>query len=145
MGRLHLDREAADRFRLVTIDVGYGRTRSLHDLILSWHHDVERLRAEADAQYRDSDSAWTQHDLVGALFLRDHLESGLRDSGDDAARATVDDIDESFRSFTADAPAALLPRIADVPAEGREWWWRRIPLRGPVAEALQRYASRPGT
>jgi hypothetical protein len=135
--RLHLDETTTDRFRSVTVDIGYGRTRSLHDLIVSWHHDVQRLRAEADA-HRDDDSAWTPHDLVGALFLRDHLESGLRDSGDDAARATVDGIDEVFRSITTDAPAAVLPRIADVPAEGRQWWWRRIPVRGPVAEALRR-------
>lgn len=139
MDGLELEEADADRFRSITVDIGYGRSRTFYDLVMAWNHHVERLRKEAGKQEDDARFTWNEHDYVAALFLRDNLESGLRTSEDDRARKAVDKVDASFRSFTGEGPAELLPRLADVSPDNRGWWWRRVPLTGPVARDLDRY------
>jgi len=49
-------------------------------------------------------------------------------------------VDERFRSFTVDDPDGRMGKVADVDLTGRPWWWRRVPVDGPIVEDLARYS-----
>lgn len=133
------DEAEATLLRAISVDMGHGRRLSLHDLITSWHRDVERLRREAAGEAADPRSTRNEHDYVGVLLLRDRLENALREVGHHRARTLVDQVDATLRSFTGESPAELLAGIADVSPHDRAWWWRRIPSTGPLRRDLQWY------
>jgi hypothetical protein len=111
------------------------------ELAISWDAHVEKIDNDRVLPWSDR-TVWNEHDLAGALFMRDFLQDAL-----DQLPATlrerlqtwVAESDARFRSYTVDDPAGRMAKIAEVDLTGRPWWWRRVPDSGPITEDLARY------
>jgi hypothetical protein len=120
------------------IKLASGHRRSALRLAASWAANIEKIDADR-ARSGDDRSAWTDHDLAGALFVRDLLESALGQLPEglrEKVRELVSQTDVRFRSFTVDDPSGLMARVALVDRAGRGWWWSRVPADGPIAADL---------
>ena len=110
-------------------------------LARAWTLHVEKLDADRALPYTDR-TVWTEHDLAGALFMRDFVEGALARLRPDLAgkvRQYVTPADDLFRSFTADDPGDRIAKIARIDLTGRGWWWFRVPASGPIVQDLSRY------
>lgn len=129
---------------LTDVDLGYGRTRSAADLIVGWTAHVNRLHSELYLRPGEDTEAWTAHDYVAALIIRDVVERSLRllpREVEDHAFTLVTKYDELLRSFTEPDQTGILQRFA--PDEwGSGWWWQRLPQSGPVRQELEAFAAR---
>ncbi len=110
-------------------------------LAVAWAAHVEKIDNDR-ALPRTDRSVWTEHDLAGALFVRDAVAAALgrlREDLADRLATYVSEADDRFRSFTKDDSGERMAKIAHVDLSGRGWWWFRIPTSGPIAEDLARY------
>lgn len=110
-------------------------------LARSWTLHVEKLDHDRALPYTDR-TVWTEHDLAGALFMRDFVEDALarlRPALADKVRRYAATADDLFRSFTADDPGDRIAKIARIDLAGRGWWWFRVPTSGPIVQDLARY------
>jgi hypothetical protein len=108
---------------------------------VGWAQQVKKIDLDRALPASDR-SVWNEHDLAGALFLRDFLEdslSKLRAPVREKMEHYVAEADERFRSFTVDDSGQRMARVAEVDMAGRSWWWFRVPTSGPIAEDLSRY------
>lgn len=136
------DDESEARLRAVAVDIGYGRSRSMYDLLLGWTVHVSRLKAEQGQDLSMNPTLWNEHDYVAALGIRDFVEKGfaMLDAELDAvAREIVSRADDEYISFTADGDRDLLMRVAGVDVTSQGWWWNRQPQRGLILENMNRY------
>ena len=117
-----------------------GRRTSLADLASGWAAHVNRFELESGLSWDDA-AAWTEHDFVGALHLRDRLARAL-DQAPTAERQLAEGVlvgvDSRFKGFTGPDSRRLLARVLPGEELGTSWWWQRIPLKGPVLEGLLR-------
>lgn len=123
-----------------SVTLGSTRRDSI-DLAVAWDNGVKKINSDRSLPSSDR-SVWSEHDLAGTLFMRDHLERALqqlRPSLREKMERYVSDADDLFRSYTVDDPELRMLRVAEVDAQGRKWWWSRIPDSGPIAEDLSRY------
>jgi hypothetical protein len=112
------------------------------DLAVAWNLHVRKIDQDRALPWSDR-SVWTEHDLAGALFLRDRVERSLNKLPPTLAaklRTYVDAADTRFRSFTVDDSGERLGKIASVDFAGRGWWWFRVPNAGPISQDLARYS-----
>jgi hypothetical protein len=110
-------------------------------LAVAWARHVEKIDLDRALPWSDR-SVWTEHDLAGALFMRDFVEdslSRLRPELAEKMRRYVAMPDDRFRSFTVDDSGQRMAKIAGVDVSGRSWWWFRVPADGPIAEDLSKY------
>jgi hypothetical protein len=124
----------------VMVDLGYGRKRSLLQLVDAWSDHVLRLYRERDMTLAEAPSAWGVHDYIAALSIRDHLEHGLEQITEQRIPSVVEIADELLRTFTATASAGMTRLSAfdeTIPTE--PWWWQRLPTTGPVAEEVRAF------
>ncbi len=88
-----------------------------------------------------SDEVWNADDWVAALYMRDGLHRAVAfvpTACQDAVSEWLMTIGTRFRDLTEDDDANLIARVIGAdPTQG--WWWRRVPLGGPVREDLDRY------
>jgi hypothetical protein len=143
-GELTEDERA--RLEAVTIDLGYGNTRTAADLVVGWAAHVTRLSQERHLRPPADRDAWNAHDYVASLVVRgftqralDHLDEHLQSR----VVRTVTRFDELLLSFTEPDARGLLRRFAGEDADDR-WWWDRIPTSGPVHDELLRFGARLG-
>jgi len=118
-----------------------GRGRDALTWVIGWITHVDKLDRDRALPLTDH-SIWTEHDLVGALFIRDFAARALSSLPSHITERIAEDLagaDERFRGFTVDDSGVLVTRIAEVPTPGRGWWWYRIPIDGPVAALLAEY------
>ncbi|MEU4239330.1 hypothetical protein [Actinoplanes sp. NPDC026619] len=111
------------------------------DLAIGWAARVEKFDADRALPWSDR-TVWNEHDLAGALFARDFLQTaldGLPVSARDRLAGWIAVADERFRSYTVDDPDQKMAKIADVDLNGRPWWWRRVPVDGPIVQDLANY------
>lgn len=123
------------------IMLGGNTERNTIDLAAAWAENVKKIDLDRTLPVSDR-SVWNEHDLAGALFLRDHLDKSLgqlRPALRERMVRYVAEADERFRSFTMDDPGQCMARVADVDLAGRSWWWFRVPATGPIAQDLSRY------
>lgn len=111
------------------------------DLAVAWELHVRKIDQDRGLPWSDR-SVWTEHDLAGALFLRDRVGNALNNLPSTLAtklRPYVDASDTRFRSFTIEDSGERIAKIASVDVTGRAWWWFRVPDSGPIAQDLARY------
>lgn len=111
------------------------------DMAIGWAAHVQKIDADRSLPWEDR-SVWTEHDLAAALYIRDFLQDTLdklRPSLRDRLQEYVGTVDEQFRSYTVDDPDGKMGRIAHVDLNGRPWWWRRVPVDGPIVRDLANY------
>jgi hypothetical protein len=125
-------------------DLGHGTSRSVADLVVGWAAHVNKLHAEQYLRPGEDNEAWTAHDYVAALIIRDFVERALRELPrvvEDHAFTAVTKHDELLRSFTEPDSTGILQRFA---AEewNSNWWWQRLPQSGPVRQELDAFADR---
>lgn len=138
----HIGDLAEARLRAVAVDIGYGRSRSMYDLILGWATHVSRLKDEQGESLSTSPNLWNEHDYVAALGIRDFVERGLAVLDPDLGgitRELVSRVDGEYISFTQEGSRDLLARVAGVHVASREWWWNRIPQEGFILENMNRH------
>jgi hypothetical protein len=127
-----------DQLEATMVPLGYGRTRSVADLVVGWAAHVNKLHAESDLRPGEDRDSWNAHDYVAALIIRGFVERGLDLLGDElrsAASQLVGRFDGLFGSFTEADEQHLVRRFAGEDA-GPQWWWQRIPRSGPVRAEL---------
>jgi hypothetical protein len=115
--------------------------RDAVDLALAWADSVRKIDLDRSLPSTDR-SVWTEHDLAGTLFLRDHLQRALaqlRPELRERMDRYVSVADDRFRACTVDDPAHKMAVVAGVDLAGRPWWWFRVPDSGPITEDLARY------
>jgi hypothetical protein len=124
------------------VEAPWGPTTAV-ELAVRWSHSVAKLDDDRALPWSDH-GVWTEHDLVGALYLRDAVETGL-DALPEPARAKVaafvGRVDDRYRSFTVDDPSGRMGVVAVRDLTGRGWWWFRVPSSGPIVRDLRSYAG----
>lgn len=129
--------------RAVVVEIGPDRQIDIPSALEAWRRHVEKM--EGDLGLPDTDrTAWGAHDLLAALSIRNFVKHGLDVLGDDLS-AKVNpillELDEKFSSFTEEDAMALIGKVDDLPSDSDHWWWRRIPVRGPIRRELDRIAQ----
>jgi hypothetical protein len=123
------------------VTVAAGTESNAIELAVAWDRHVRKIDSDR-ALPRTDRQAWTEHDLAGALFLRDRVEHAVDALPAPLAltlRGYLDPADERFRSCTVDDSGERMARVAVVDVTGRAWWWFRVPDSGPIAEDLAQY------
>jgi hypothetical protein len=118
------------------VQLPYGRTKTLGELIDGWSQHVERFYRELSVTPSAEMDVWGVHDYIGALHIRDLIAEGIAQlSSDNAAIADrlTDVADQVFRSFTRSDSDGFILDIAGV-ERADSWWWYLIPKSGPVLE-----------
>jgi hypothetical protein len=123
----------------VTLNFGPGEL-SFPDLINGWSAEVLKFYGELDVNWHDPDPGiWGVDDLVGSYYRRSAIESGL-DLLEGATGfrnvAPLIATDELLRSFTIEDDDSRLLAFSGERAPDSGRWWRRLPVRGPVAQQL---------
>jgi hypothetical protein len=139
-----LDERQRAALESAVIPLGHGRTRSAASLVRAWAAEITRLHAERDLGPGQDRTAWTAHDYVAALLIRGRVQRALDQLDPDVRRAAtrvVARFDELLTSFTEPDEHRVVHRFAGQEAGG-QWWWRRLPVSGPVRADLDRWAGR---
>jgi hypothetical protein len=128
----------------VTVLVAPDKRSDLRTLVGAWERHVDKI--ERDLDLPDSDrSVWGVHDLVAALSLRGFVQQGVDALANgllEPARAALAAIDERFKSFTLEDPEGSIRMVDGRPALPEQWWWHRIPKRGPARRELDQIVRR---
>jgi hypothetical protein len=122
-------------------EVSDTRSLSALDLLVAWTLHVNKIQEQLDMPPSD-DRAWWAQDLVAALFLRDFIQNCLAQLPQ-PIRAKLEHLvetpDEIFRSMTESDSDGLVQAAAQHETAKERWWWRRIPIRGPIRQDLLEY------
>ncbi len=124
-----------------TIPPGDGRRPNAARLAAGWAARVAKFDADRALDWTDR-TVWNEHDLAGSLHQRDFLQRALDELPpllQERLAAWVSGVDDHFRAYTVDDPDGKMAKIADVDLTGRPWWWRRIPVDGPIVQDLRNY------
>ena len=120
------------------------------ELLYSWSKHVQRFEDELDKTL-DDETVWIEYDWQAAQYLRDTLANvleGVPDRLRQMAEPTLRTVDEQFERISRVDEAGLQKWMYDADDRiGHGWWWQRLPLRGPVVDALLERpepGSRPG-
>ena len=145
-----LDPEQCARLEATPVSLGYGRTHTAADLIVTWAWHVTRLHAEREFSGAEHRDCWNPHDYVAALLVRRRVARTLGLLDDDlraSATQAVERFDDLLRSFTEPDERGVVRRFSpdDADTDGQEWWWGRIPTSGPVREELESWWVRIST
>ncbi|WP_203725256.1 hypothetical protein [Paractinoplanes durhamensis] len=123
------------------VAMGPANTVDALELAAGWAGRVEKFDRDRALPWSDR-TVWNEHDLAGALFLRDFLQQaldGLPQPIRQKLAQFVEAADSTFRGYTIDDPDGKMAKIADVDPNGRPWWWRRVPVDGPIVQDLTNY------
>ncbi len=123
------------------IPFGSERTVDALQFAAGWAGRVAKLDADRALAWTDR-TVWNEHDLAGSLHQRDFLQRALGELPDplrERLAAWVTGVDDHFRAYTVDDPDGKMAKIADINLAGRSWWWRRIPVDGPIVRDLRNY------
>jgi hypothetical protein len=117
-----------------------GRSVALLGVVDSWASQVLRMFRESLDPPGPADDAWGADDLVGALLARDRIEGAIVGVGDDSVKPlpTLAVADELFRVFTVADDDGLMSEVQSA-TPGEQWWWKRVPVTGPIAQDLNRW------
>jgi ribosomal protein S18 acetylase RimI-like enzyme len=122
------------------------------DLVDAWAASVTLIYQEAQWE------SWPDHarhrvseDLFAALLKRTTIQNVL-DRVDPAVDVppAIQAIDELLRAATADDPERIMVKLGESlqidpgPRGYKDWWWARIPVRGPIAHEIQNWLREPG-
>lgn len=135
-----LNAEEIAALQACSIVEGAGHRTSLADLVAGWAAHVQRFEDDSALSWDDVD-AWTEHDYLAALHLRDRVASALEEvptTERHLAERVLLEVDARFDGFTGPDEERLLARVLPGEELGTSSWWQRIPLRGPVFEGLIR-------
>lgn len=139
-----LESGEVSRLRQISVRVSASREIDLCDLVTGWYQHVRKM--ESDLPLSDSDrTVWGAYDLLAALSLRDFVARGLGelDPGYSmAAAAAVRDVDERFLSYTERDDSQRIKKLDDSIGEGQGWWWKRIPVSGPIRREMDAISAR---
>jgi hypothetical protein len=133
--------DEADRARLdeASVTLTPSRTIGLAGAVIGWRAHIAKIDADLDKP-PDDRSVWGAHDLVAAVILRDIVAETAR-LVDPALLTRIEpaiaEVDEWFRRITEPDDDGCVERADGRRVEGRDWWWHRIPTRGPIREELR--------
>lgn len=111
------------------------------DVIDSWCGHVNRFIDELDEHWEDpSLDLWGIDDLGAAYFIRDSIDRTIELRGTRPPHA-LELADRCLRLITEQTSDEWTKYIGDLAGPG--WWWKQIPIRGPVKEQLLGLGWRP--
>jgi hypothetical protein len=135
--------EEVDRLRNVAVDVAVERSIDLADLLCGWVGHVEKIENDLSLPSLDR-SVWGAHDLIAAYAIREFLQTGLGELSI-GIRARVELVvsvsDERLRSYTEPDLNSCIEKMTGRVDENRGWWWRRIPIGGPIREEAMEFCG----
>jgi len=131
----------AERARLdeVTLDLTPSRSIGLAGAVTSWQAHIAKLDADLGLP-PDDHSLWVSHDLVAAVIIRDMVAELTGRAGPElraAIEPAIADADRQYRDFTEPDEDGCLVRVDGRDLADRDWWWHRIPRRGPIRRELE--------
>ena len=130
-----------DLLSSITVRVSADRAVPFTDLLDGWDRHLARLHDES--QRPGSPDSWGAHDYFAALSLRDVIARALPRLSSEQARladARLRGPDILLRTFTEIDDRRLVRTPGDRQTS-QDWWWDRIPLRGPVREDLEAWGA----
>ena len=111
--------------------VAQRRTRyDLVGLVSAWVASVQIITRDQGEKYYD--------DYYGYLFWREDIDeviAALSEADASIIQKAVEPADEQFKAHTVDDGGEAMSRMSFVIKKDR-WYWRRIPVRGPIARSL---------
>jgi hypothetical protein len=129
------------RIESLAIPFGSDQTVDALRFAAGWAARVAKFDADRARPWTDR-TVWNEHDLAGSLHQRDFLQRALDELPEplrERLAAWVSGVDDHFRAYTVDDPDGRMAKIADVDLTGRSWWWRRVPVDGPIVRDLRNY------
>jgi len=118
-----------DRFR---------EDRDLASVLASWAVHVQRFEDELDKTL-DDHTVWIEYDWQAAQYVRDGVAFALDGAPERLrliAQPTLAAIDAQFERISQVDEAGLRKRMFNPDDTSDGWWWGRLPVRGPVVDAL---------
>ena len=119
----------------VSPDTGLGLT----DLLGAWWEHLSKFEADLSLSL-DDHSVWGVHDYIAALIIRDHLARAMLRVEPilvGQVESVVAEVDRQFMDFTECDEDGCTERTDGRKDLSRGWWWKRVPMRGPVREELR--------
>lgn len=113
-------------------------TSNLAEVLASWSMHVQRFEDELDKTLEDH-TVWIEYDWLSAQYARNALASALDGAPERLrriAQPSVAAVDAQFERISEVDDAGLLKRMHNSDPTGDGWWWNRVPIRGPVVDAL---------
>ncbi len=143
LGRV-LSAGGASALRGVAVEIGPDRQVDIPSALEAWRRHVEKM--EADLSLPDEDRAvWGgRTTCLRPLSIRNFVQRGLDVLDDDLAAKVnplLQELDEKFVSFTEEDTMALIGKVDDLPSDSEHWWWRRIPVHGPIRRLVFWFAT----
>ncbi len=136
IGELFGDEELAE-----IVAAGSRPDRNALTWTRAWKVHVEKIDNDRSLPWEDR-TVWTEHDLVAAMYIRGFAEDAVSLLRPDLAtkvRVWLAQIDDRFRSFTAEDSGERVAKVAGIDTAGRGWWWFRVPTSGPIVQDLANY------
>ena len=110
--------------------------------VLKFHSDLD-LDLDYHEFTKPAHFVWNAYDLVGMMYLRDAIESGLnqlKEPSENVQIASPTVVDEFFRIFSTEWPELQIISLLGMSEQvGTGWWWRMVPERGPVLQELSEF------
>ncbi|GAA0911084.1 hypothetical protein [Virgisporangium aurantiacum] len=139
---------AADALLLddIVVPVSPETSRGLVDVLRSWWEHLAKFEADLLLP-PDDHSIWGAHDYVAGLIIRDRLAGAISRLDPTLAGridSAVSEVDRRFTDFTEHDDDGCTGRVDGRVDPGRGWWWRRVPIRGPIREELRLHYGHQG-
>jgi hypothetical protein len=135
------ENDGATQLAKIVVSLPDGRAKTLAELVDGWREHVARLRDESRSGTAIGPLTWGAHDYLAALNLRSLVSQSVEQIPSEAqqrAKALVCSSDEILMSFTQPDINGWIERFAGDRHAELEWWWKRIPLSGPVRDEILR-------
>jgi hypothetical protein len=132
------------RLASILVSLPYGRIKTLAELLDGWRLHMVRFQDESRASATMNPYMWGAHDYVAALNLRSLVSRGTEQASNEIQQKVsllVGLSDEILTSFTEPDVNGLMERFTGEHHTESEWWWRRIPISGPVRDEIRQVAE----
>jgi hypothetical protein len=129
------------RLNEIVVPISPETSLGLIDLLRAWWEHLHKFEADLLAS-PDDRLIWGAHDYIAALIIRDHLAKAMLRVDPvlkHQADSVISEVDRRFTDFTEHDEDGCTERIEGRIDPSRDWWWKRVPKRGPVREEMQRY------
>ncbi|MEV0294523.1 hypothetical protein [Nocardia sp. NPDC050710] len=135
-----LSPEARDRLATVTYRVD-DRQVPLDSLMSTWVEGVKKINHDRLSSRGDANT-WDASELVALLRVRDHIGDAVSELVEpfwESVRICIARYDDLYKSITIEDRSGWLAFKAGFDRPRQDWWWRRTPSRGPIAEEFDKF------
>ena len=126
-------------FNDIVVPLSPEASLRLIDLLRAWWEHLAKYEADLLLP-PDDHSIWGAHDYIAGLIIRDHLGKAISHVDPmllGKIESAVAEVDQRLTDFTVRDEDGCTERVDGRVDSSRGWWWKRIPIRGPIRDELQ--------